>query len=79
MVEVYGKENCDSCTIAKTQLELVGVEYDYYDTKNMRGKELQSKLKDALNKAKKAEQQMLPIILKDGEITTVQDIVKELA
>lgn len=74
ILKVYGRINCSLCDTTKQKLEMMSVEYEYYDIDNLS----KDDKKNIMMKAKLTGQQSLPILIFKDEITTIENIIKEL-
>lgn len=72
MLQLIGTYNCNRCAMTKTILNNKGVRYQY-----IQYEELSQVEQDYyLELARKAGHGSFPILLLDGEITTLQDLMK---
>ena len=67
MVTVIGKNNCSSCEMTKNILNNKGVEYEYKMFEDLHNEE-QAKLRKIARS--------FPILLIDGEVKTLQEVIK---
>jgi glutaredoxin len=70
MLLIIGSENCGRCHITKELLNQKGIEYEY---------KLMSSLSEDeknkyLNMAKEKKQMSMPLIIKDGQLITLQEV-----
>lgn len=71
MLKVIGKENCSACSFAKKKLDEEGIEYEYEDYNDLSNK----KQDKYLSMAQEANNLSFPIIIKDGESITINEVV----
>ena len=71
-ITLIGTSNCSQCTVVKTVLREHNITFMYYDMTD-----LDDVAKNAyLTKARNAGRRSMPLILKDNEITTMEEILK---
>jgi glutaredoxin len=71
MLKIIGTENCGRCNIVLNLLKEKEVRFDYAKLKDLPNEE-QILLMD---KAKQKKQLSFPLILKDGELVTLQEVI----
>lgn len=71
MLRVIGSENCGRCNIVLNLLKDKEVAFNYEKMKDLSFEE-QKLLTD---KAKQKKQLSFPLILKDGELVTLQEVI----
>jgi glutaredoxin len=70
LILVIGKENCSACSMVKSILISRDIDFEYHYLEEY-SQEKQKEIKDI---AKKAGQMSLPIILKDNEVITLEEV-----
>ena len=72
MLQLIGTHNCNRCAMTKTILNNKGIRYQYIQYEEL--SQLEQDYYFEL--ARKAGHGSFPILLLDGEITTLQDLMK---
>lgn len=71
MISVIGKENCGACMMARKVLTKKGVEFEY-----IHFNDLSEEDKDAVLKlADEQGMRSMPLIIKDGKLVTLQEVL----
>ncbi len=70
MLLVIGTENCSKCLMTKNILDSKGIEYTYQLLNSLSKHEQDI----YLDMAQKAKQMSMPLIIKDGQIITLQEV-----
>ena len=71
MILILGKQNCSACDMAKTVLTNKGIEFTYRLLDEL---EPEAK-KDYIKQAREQGKLSMPIIIKDGKILTLQEVI----
>ncbi len=70
MLLVIGTENCSKCLMTKNILDSKGIEYTYQLLNSLSKHEQDI----YLDMAQKVKQMSMPLIIKDGQIITLQEV-----
>ncbi len=72
MLLIIGTQNCSKCKMTKSILDKKGIEYTYKLNEELTNEEFFNYMEQARNK----RLMNFPLIIKDEEIITLEDIVK---
>ena len=72
LLKIIGEELCGRCSTVLNLLNNKEVQHDYIKLKDLP----KEKQKSLINKARKKKQLAFPLILKDGEIVTLQEVLE---
>ena len=71
MIKVIGKENCGACMMAKKVLTRKGVDFEYVYLDELEEEER----KEVLRMADEQGMRSMPLIVKDGKLVTLQEVL----
>lgn len=71
MIKVIGKENCGACMMAKKVLTRKGVDFEYVYLDELEEEER----KEVLRMSDEQGMKSMPLIIKDGELVTLQEVL----
>ena len=71
MIKVIGKENCGACMMAKKVLTRKGVDFEYVYLDELEEEER----KEVLRMSDEQGMKSMPLIVKDGKLVTLQEVL----
>ena len=69
---ILGKENCSACDMTKTILTNKGVKFEYKFFASLE----EDQRKEYMKAARKYGVMSMPLIINNGQITTLQEVIK---
>lgn len=70
MINLYGKENCSRCEMVKNILTQKNIEFTYEILESLE----ENEKKEIMATARKKGMLSMPLIIKDGEMITIQEV-----
>lgn len=74
MIKIIGKKNCSACMMVKTIFDNKNIEYIYEEIEKLPQEEQDNIIAKATEQSKLS----MPLIIKDGNLYSFQEILKEV-